>query len=78
MSQKKKWSSAAKLKIALEATKEDRTVADLVKLHQFAGLSLGQAANILGVSRRTADRYWAYARAWLYQEISEAEKPPSC
>ena len=57
---------------------EDQAVADLVKLHYFAGLTFGQAANILGVSRRTADRYWAYARAWLYQEISEAEKPPCC
>jgi len=55
---------------------EDRTVAELVKLRYFAGLTLGQAANILGVSRRTADRYWAYARAWLYQEITKAEEPP--
>jgi len=57
-------------------TKEDRTVAELVKLRYFAGLTLGQAANILGISQRTADRYWAYARAWLYQEITKAEKPP--
>ncbi|MHC4174612.1 MAG: ECF-type sigma factor [Planctomycetota bacterium] len=57
-------------------TEEDRTVADLVRLHYFAGLTLEQAANILGVSRRTADRYWAYARAWLYQEISKMEQPP--
>ncbi len=57
-------------------TEEDRTVAELVKLRYFAGLTLGQAANILGVSQRTADRYWAYARAWLYQEITRADKPP--
>ncbi|MHC4557475.1 MAG: ECF-type sigma factor [Planctomycetota bacterium] len=50
---------------------EDRVVADLVKMRYFAGLTLGQAAEILGVSRRTADRYWAYARAWLYQEITK-------
>jgi RNA polymerase sigma factor (TIGR02999 family) len=56
---------------------EDRVVADLVEMRYFAGLTLGQAASILGVSRRTADRYWAYARAWLYQEITNAEKPPS-
>ncbi len=55
---------------------EDKIVAELVKLRYFAGLTLGQAANILGVSQRTADRYWAYARAWLYQEITKAEKPP--
>jgi len=56
---------------------EDRTVADLVKMRYYAGLSIEQAAAVLGVSRRTADRYWAYARAWLYQEITKAEKPPS-
>jgi RNA polymerase sigma factor (TIGR02999 family) len=50
---------------------EDRVVADLVKMRYFAGLTLAQAAEILGVSRRTADRYWAYARAWLYQEITK-------
>jgi RNA polymerase sigma factor (TIGR02999 family) len=53
--------------------KEDGAVADLVKLRYFAGLTLEQAAEILGVSRRTADRYWAYARAWLYQEITKGE-----
>ena len=52
---------------------EDRIVAELVKLRYFAGLTLEQTANILGVSRRTADRYWAYARAWLYQEINKAD-----
>jgi RNA polymerase sigma factor (TIGR02999 family) len=56
---------------------EDRVVADLVKMRYFAGLTLSQAADIIGVSRRTADRYWAYARAWLYQEITKAEKTPS-
>jgi len=56
---------------------EDKIVSELVKLRYFAGLTVGQAATILGISRRTADRYWAYARAWLYQEITKAEKPPS-
>ena len=55
---------------------EDKVVAELVKLRYFAGLTLEQAANMLGVSRRTADRYWAYARAWLYQEINKADEPP--
>jgi RNA polymerase sigma factor (TIGR02999 family) len=55
---------------------EDKIVAELVKLRYFAGLTLEKAASILGVSRRTADRYWAYARAWLYQEINKADKPP--
>lgn len=57
--------------------KDDRVVADLVKMRYFAGLTLSQAAEIIGISRRTADRYWAYARAWLYQEISKADKPSS-
>jgi RNA polymerase sigma factor (sigma-70 family) len=48
---------------------EDKLSADLVKLRYFAGLSLHEAAEILGVSTRTADRRWAYARAWLYQEM---------
>lgn len=56
---------------------EDRVVADLVKMRYFAGLTLSQAAEIIGVSRRTADRYWAYARAWLYQEITKSEQTPS-
>ena len=52
---------------------EDPVKADLVKLRYFAGLTVEQAAEFLGISRATADRYWAYARAWLYQEVKEAE-----
>lgn len=48
---------------------EDPTCAELVKLHFYAGLSLGEAAESLGIARRTADRYWAYARAWLYDRL---------
>jgi RNA polymerase sigma factor (TIGR02999 family) len=44
--------------------------AQLVQLRYFAGLSLPEAARVLGVSPRTADRLWAYARAWLHQEIA--------
>jgi RNA polymerase sigma factor (TIGR02999 family) len=47
----------------------DRTAAQLVQLRYFAGVSIPEAAEILGVSRRTADRLWAYSRAWLHQEI---------
>jgi RNA polymerase sigma factor (TIGR02999 family) len=43
--------------------------AQLVQLRYFAGLSIPEAASTLGVSPRTADRLWAYARAWLHQEI---------
>jgi RNA polymerase sigma factor (TIGR02999 family) len=47
----------------------DPTSAELVKLRYFAGLSIPRAAEILGVSPRTADRLWTYARAWLRHEI---------
>jgi RNA polymerase sigma factor (TIGR02999 family) len=43
--------------------------AALVKLRFFAGLSLGEAATAFGISRRTADRNWAFARAWLHQQL---------
>ena len=51
-------------------TKTDPRNAELVKLRYFAGLSLDQVAKIEGVSRRTATRWWTYARAWLHREIS--------
>ena len=47
----------------------DRPSAELVKLRYFAGLSIDEAAEALGISPRTADRRWAYARAWLRQEM---------
>jgi RNA polymerase sigma factor (TIGR02999 family) len=47
----------------------DKPAADLVHLRFFAGLPLPEAAHLLGISPRTADRLWAYARAWLHQEI---------
>jgi RNA polymerase sigma factor (TIGR02999 family) len=46
--------------------------AELVKLRFFAGLNLDEVAASLGISRRTADRYWAFARAWLYQALSQS------
>ena len=54
-------------------TAEDPVKADLVKLRYFAGLTLEQAAAILKLSQRTAKRHWAYARAWLYREITGGE-----
>lgn len=47
----------------------DKPKADLVKLRYFAGLTIPQAAKALGVSTTTANRYWAYARAWLHEEL---------
>ena len=55
---------------ALEKLAEkDRVKAELVKLRYFAGLTIPQAAEVLRISHATAERYWAYARAWLHQEI---------
>lgn len=50
---------------------EDAIKADLVKLRYFAGLTIEQAAKILEISRATAERYWSYARAWLFHEINK-------
>jgi len=48
----------------------DAVVSDLVKLHCFAGLPLVTVAEIIGISSRTAERYWAFAKTWLFKEIS--------
>src|SRR5579864_4616444 len=48
----------------------DAPKAELVKLRYFAGLTIREAADVLGISTATADRYWAYARAWLQQQMS--------
>jgi RNA polymerase sigma factor (TIGR02999 family) len=53
-----------------ELAKHDPQAAELVQLRYFTGLTQQQAADMLGISRRTADRTWAYARAWLFQRIS--------
>lgn len=47
---------------------EDPVKANLVKLRYFAGMTIEQAADILDISRATADRYWSYARVWLFHE----------
>src|SRR5205823_9897227 len=48
-------------------------VAELVKLRYFGGLTVAQAAEALGVSPRTADAWWAYARAWLLAALRDDE-----
>ena len=50
---------------------QDPQSAELVKLRFFAGLSYEEAAQALGISERTAKRYWTFARAWLYRELSK-------
>jgi RNA polymerase sigma factor (TIGR02999 family) len=56
-------------------TATDKTAADLVHLRFFGGLPLPEIAQLLGISPRTADRLWAYARAWLHQEIQGSTPP---
>ena len=52
---------------------EDEQKAELVKLRYFAGLTVEEAAQCLSISRATADRWWAYARAWLYHRLRSSE-----
>lgn len=52
----------------------DRQKAELVKLRYFAGLTTQEAAQVLGISVPTADRWWNYSRAWLFEEIEQHRK----
>jgi RNA polymerase sigma factor (TIGR02999 family) len=55
---------------------KDRGKAEVVKLRYFAGLSMEQTAETLGISLATANRWWNYARAWLHQEITGPHPSP--
>ena len=55
----------------IRLAEESPPCAELVKLRFFAGLTLEEASESLGLARRTADRYWAYARARLYEMLGE-------
>ena len=48
---------------------EEPEAAKIVELRYFAGLSIDEAADALGISRATANRHWAYAKAWLRCEL---------
>ena len=48
---------------------EDATAAEVVKLRYFAGMSVDESAQVLGIHRATAHRHWAYARAWIRAEL---------
>jgi len=52
----------------------DKAKAELVKLRYFGGQTIEEAAEILGISPATAKRWWAYARAWLYQETNQRDR----
>src|SRR5204862_2646472 len=55
---------------------EDPQAAKLVELRHFTGLSVAEAAQALGIAPRTADRVWAFARAWLHRELAETAADP--
>jgi RNA polymerase sigma factor (TIGR02999 family) len=54
---------------------EDSQKAELVKLRYFAGLTTTEAAEMLHISIPTADRWWAYSRAWLFGEVRRLLAP---
>jgi RNA polymerase sigma factor (TIGR02999 family) len=54
----------------------DPVRAELVKLRFFAGLTMPEAAQTLGISLATAERYWTFVRTWLFAELSGQEAPP--
>jgi RNA polymerase sigma factor (TIGR02999 family) len=56
---------------------DDPQAARLVELRHFAGLTVPEAAQVLGISPRSADRLWAFARAWLHRELTESPDPES-
>jgi len=53
---------------------QNKVEAELVKLRYFVGMTVEEAAEVLGISARTADNYWAHARAWLFREL-KAKSP---
>lgn len=56
---------------------EDPIKAKLIELRFFGGMSVEQSCEILGISRATSHRYWNYARAWLFVQLSDEDPPPS-
>jgi DNA-directed RNA polymerase specialized sigma24 family protein len=55
---------------------EDPTKAEVVKLRFFAGLTMPEIALVMRISLATAERYWTYARTWLYAELKDRDSPP--
>jgi RNA polymerase sigma factor (TIGR02999 family) len=54
-----------------QLVREEPQAASVVKLRYFAGLTIEETADALGISVRTANRDWAFAKAWLYQRLRE-------
>jgi RNA polymerase sigma factor (TIGR02999 family) len=55
--------------------KEKKECADLAKMRLFAGLSVEEVGNVMGLPARTARRHWAYARAWLFDALRHGDTP---
>jgi RNA polymerase sigma factor (TIGR02999 family) len=55
---------------------EDPHKAEVVKLRFFVGMTDREAAEALGMSERTVERYWAYSKAWLFRHLDEVKRPP--
>lgn len=55
---------------------QDKRKAELVKLRYFVGLTTAEAAEVLGISVPTADRWWNFSRAWLFEEIQRQQESP--
>ena len=60
-----------------QLSSDDSVAADLVKLRYFAGMSVEEAADALGISRTTAYRHWTYARAWIRARVQTDGNRPS-
>ena len=56
-----------------ELAKSNANAAEIVKLRFFAGMTITEAADVMGISRRTADRLWSSERAWLAVELKVDE-----
>jgi RNA polymerase sigma factor (TIGR02999 family) len=56
---------------------QNQPCADLVKLRFFTGLTMEEAAAALGIAPRTAQRYWVFARAWLFDTLRADDAPPA-
>lgn len=64
------------LDTALQALEQQHPrKAELIKLRYFAGLTMEQAAEVMGIGVSTADRDWAYAKAWLFREMEGSRNP---
>jgi RNA polymerase sigma factor (TIGR02999 family) len=61
-----------------QLAQQHKACAELVKLRFFTGLTLKQAAVCLGISRRSANRYWAFARVWLFDALRKSNDSPQC